>query len=143
MNPYRGGRCRGLEACQVSPGSSQCTSLIARQELTQADLVHDGDASLLGLGVKLLHGGGDIAGGDDMLLVADGRLDDGGVVGVGDQADGQVVLGDGGIESSRVVDVDGDRVGIGNALGELLGGLEGSASWARGEASMLAMHDCV
>lgn len=62
-----------------------------------------------------------------MLLVSDGGLDDGGVVGVRDQADDQVVLGNGSIESLFVVDVEGDGRGKVDALGELLCFLESSA----------------
>lgn len=40
------------------------------------NLVHDGDTSLLALLIKLEHGGADIASGDDVLLGADGGLDD-------------------------------------------------------------------
>lgn len=62
-----------------------------------------------------------------MLLVSDGRLDDGGVVGVGDQADDQVVLGNGSIEGLFVVDVEGDGRGKVDTLGELLCLFESSA----------------
>lgn len=64
-----------------------------------------------------------------MLLVADGRLDDGSVVGVGDQADDEVVLGHLGVEGLLVADVDGGRRGVLDALGELLGRLEGPAGY--------------
>lgn len=97
----------------------------------ETDLVHDGDASLLSLGVQLSHGRRDVTCGNDMLLVADGGLDDSSVVCVGDQADGQVVLGDLLIESLGIRDVERDRVGVGNALGKLLGGGLGSASWRK------------
>lgn len=99
---------------------------------TYTNLVHDGDAGILGLLVKLHHGRGDVAGGDDILLISDGGLDDGGVVCVGDQANDQVVLGNGSIESLFVVDVEGDGSGKLDALGELLGTFESSAGW--GEA---------
>lgn len=62
-----------------------------------------------------------------MLLVSDGRLDDGGVVGVRDQANDQVVLGDGSIEGLFVVDIEGDGRGKVDALGELLCLFESSA----------------
>lgn len=93
----------------------------------EADLVHDGDAGLLGGGVQLQHGRADVAGGDDMLLLADGRLDDLGVEGVWDQGDDEVVLGDGGVEGLCVVDIEGGRLCALDAGGELLGGLEGPA----------------
>lgn len=94
----------------------------------KTDLVHDGDTGLLGLLVKLHHGGGDIAGGDDVLLLADGRLDDGRVESVGDQADDQIVLGDLGVESGIVGDIERDGGGVLNTGGQLLGRLESSAS---------------
>lgn len=103
----------------------------------EADLVHDGDAGLLGSGVQLQHGRADVAGGDDMLLLADGRLDDLGVEGVRDQGDNEVVLGDGGVKGLRVVDIEGGRLGALDASGELLGGREGPAG-CRG-ASGLAL----
>jgi hypothetical protein len=62
-----------------------------------------------------------------MLLLADGRLDDLGVEGVGDQGDDEVVLGDGSVEGLCVVDIEGLRPGILDAGGELLGGQEGPA----------------
>lgn len=43
------------------------------------NLVHDSDTGLLALLIKLHHGGADIAGGDNVLLGADSRLDDHGV----------------------------------------------------------------
>lgn len=63
-----------------------------------------------------------------MLLLTDGGLDDGGVEGVGDQADDEVVLGNLSVESLVIVDVEGDGGGALDASGEGLGGLEGAAS---------------
>lgn len=48
---------------------------------------------------------------------------------VGDQADDQVVLGDGGVEGLVVSDIKRDRVGELDALGELLSSFYGSASY--------------
>lgn len=45
----------------------------------QTNLVHDGDTGLLALLIKLHHGGADIAGRDNVLLGADGGLDNHGV----------------------------------------------------------------
>ena len=87
----------------------------------EPNLVHDSHPRLLGLGVQLRHGRRHVARGNDMLLAADRRLDDLGVVGVGDQADGQIVLGDLGVQGLLVVDIERNGVGIGNALGEALG----------------------
>lgn len=94
---------------------------------TQANLVHDGDAGILALLVELQHGRGNVAGGDDVLLLTDGGLDDSGVEGVGDQADDEVVLGDLGVEGLVVGNIERDGSGILDAGGESLGGLEGSA----------------
>ena len=88
--------------------------------MTYTNLVHDGDAGGLGLGIELHHGGGDIAGGNDVLLLADSRLDDGSVEGVGDQADDEIVLGNLSIESLVVGDIERDGGGVLDALGELL-----------------------
>ena len=72
----------------------------------QTNLVHDGDTSLLALLIQLHHGGGDVAGRDDVLLLADGRLDDGGVECVGDERDDNVDLGNLGVEGLSIVDVE-------------------------------------
>jgi hypothetical protein len=70
------------------------------------NLVHDGDTSLLCLSIELHHGGRDVRGGDDVLLLADGRLDDGRVERIGDQADDDVNFGDFRIEGLVVVDIE-------------------------------------
>lgn len=62
-----------------------------------------------------------------MLLLADGRLDNGGVEGVGDQANDKVVLGDLGVEGLRVGNIERDGGGVLDADRESFGGLEGSA----------------
>lgn len=46
---------------------------------------------------------------------------------VGDQADGEVVFGDFGVEGLLVTDVERDGRGELDAGGKLLGGLEGTA----------------
>lgn len=51
------------------------------------------------------------------------------MVGVGDEADDDVVLGNGGIEGLVVVDVEGDGRGQLDAGRELLCAFEGSAGW--------------
>lgn len=66
-----------------------------------------------------------------MLLLADGRLDDLGVVGVGDQGDDEVVLADRGVEGLRVVDIEGNGAGVLNTGRELLSRGEGSAGCVR------------
>ena len=95
----------------------------------ETDFVHDGDAGFAAALVESLHGWRHVAGCHDVLALADGGLDDGGVVGVGDQADDEVDGGDGGVEGGGIGDVEGDGVGIFDAGGELLGGLEGAAGW--------------
>lgn len=96
---------------------------------TKANLVHDGDAGLLGGLVQLHHGGRDVARGDDVLLGPDGGLDDGRVPGVGDQADDEVVLGDLGVEGRVVAGIERDGGGALDAIGELLGRLERAAGF--------------
>lgn len=92
-----------------------------------ADLVEDGDAGFLALGVEGLHGGGDVGSSDYVLLLADGGLDDGGVVGVGDQADDKVDLCDLRVESVGVGDIEADGGGVADAFCEGLGLLESAA----------------
>jgi hypothetical protein len=110
----------------------------------KTDLVHDSDTSLLGGGIELHHGGRDVGGCDDILLLADGRLDDGGVECVGDQADDNVNLGDFSVEGLVVVDIElrklvlqvncsaevsyADSCRVGYALGQSLCLLESPAS---------------
>lgn len=65
-----------------------------------------------------------------MLLDLDGGLNDGGVEGVGDERDDEVVLADLLLEGVRVGDIEGDRRGVLKAFGELLGGLERAAGYA-------------
>ena len=96
--------------------SERCSQEKTPKSATHSDLVHDGDSSVLCLLFELQHSGRDVARGNDILLVADGRLDDGGVVGVGNQADHDGYLGDFGIESGFIVDIklNGQRgIGVG------------------------------
>lgn len=62
-----------------------------------------------------------------MLLLGDGGLENGGVVGVGDQADDNGVLANLVLQGVGVVDVEGDWVAVLQALGELLGRLKRTA----------------
>ena len=98
-------------------------------QLTKANLVHDGDAGLLGGLVQRHHGGRDVARGDDVLLGPDGGLDDGRVPGVGDQADDEVMLGDLGVEGRVVAGIERDGGGALDAVGELLGRLKRAAGF--------------
>jgi hypothetical protein len=70
------------------------------------NLVHDGDTGLLCLCIKLHHRGRDVRGCDDILLLADSRLDDSSVVCVGNQADDDIDFGDFSIEGFVVVDIE-------------------------------------
>jgi hypothetical protein len=64
-----------------------------------------------------------------VLLLGDGSLDDGGVEGVGDQADNNAVLANLVLEGGRVGDIERDGAAVLEALAELLGRLEGTAGW--------------
>lgn len=79
----------------------------------QANLVEHNDACIFGSLIELPHGGADIAGGDDMGLALDSGLDHLCVVGVRNQGDNEIVVGDGLAESFFVVDVERDGIGVG------------------------------
>lgn len=127
----------GQAAAEALEGEDLATSLVGTVDEVdgvevvdagvEANLVHDGDSGGLGLGVELQHGRRDVRCGDDVLFGLDGGLDDDGVEGVGDQRDGQVVGGDGGLKGGRVVDIEADGLGVGVAGRERLGGLERAA----------------
>lgn len=76
-----------------------------RKERTQADLVHDSDSGILALLVQLHHSGGDVASSDDILLLANGRLDDGGVESVRNERNDYVDLADLLIEGVAVIHI--------------------------------------
>lgn len=60
--------------------------------------------------------------------------------GVWDQGDDEVVLGDGGVKGLCVVDIEGGGLGVLDAGGELLGGLEGPAGCREvGEAVQVSL----
>jgi hypothetical protein len=99
-----------------------------RKEPTQPDLVHDSDAGILALLVKLQHSRRNVARGDDMLLLTDGRLDDGSVEGVGNQADNKVVLRQLGVQGLVVGNIERDGGGILNTGRESFGRFKSSAS---------------
>lgn len=106
------------------------TSSTSTNEYTyrvQTDLVHDRDTSLLALLVQLHHGRRDVRRRHDILLGADGRLDDQRVEGVGDQGDGQVILLKNLVQRIGVVDVEGNRLGVLETFAQFPGALEGSA----------------
>lgn len=111
------------------------------------NLVHNSDAGLLALLIKLHHSRANIASCDNVLLSADSGLDDHGVESwlncqpgpkvrnkltgsghtVRDQGNDKVVLGELGIEGLLIVDIEGDGSGILDTSGEGLGGLKGTA----------------
>lgn len=93
----------------------------------KTDLVHDCDASLLSILLQLHHGRGDVRSSDYILLGADSSLDDGSVMDVWDEGDDELDLGQLGVQGSRVIDVQGDGVGVLDALAKPLGALEGTA----------------
>lgn len=64
-----------------------------------------------------------------MLLLADGGLNHGGVEGVWDKGDDEVVLGDGIVQGLLIGDVEGDWGRVFDALGELLCALKCTAGW--------------
>ena len=94
----------------------------------QTNLVHDDDTSLLALFLERLHGRGNVRGGDHVLLVPNGRLDDRGVVDVGDEGDDEITVGHGGVEGFRVGRVHLNAGGTGERSDHLFGELDGSAS---------------
>lgn len=98
------------------------------RKLTQANLVHDSDTSLLALLVEFLHSRRDIRGGDNILLSANSRLDNSGVESVGDQRDDQVGLLHSLVQGSIIADIEGDGLGVLEARGKRLGTLKGTAS---------------
>lgn len=96
---------------------------------TKTNLVHDSDSSILGLLVQLHHGGGNVARGHNILLLSDRRLDDGSMEGVRNQADDQVMLGNLGIQSLGIGNIERNRCRELHASGQALGSLEGSACY--------------
>ena len=78
----------------------------------QADLVHNRYASFLDLCFQLLHCGRNIAGCDDVFLLADCGFDDSGVIGVRNQGNNDVMFLDLLVQSCFVVDIERDCGGI-------------------------------
>ncbi|PYH47980.1 uncharacterized protein BP01DRAFT_353875 [Aspergillus saccharolyticus JOP 1030-1] len=90
------------ERGDLAPGLMDLVDGLHRVEVVdarlKANLVEDGHAGGLGGGVERSEGWGGEAGGDDGLAVGDGGLHDRGVVGVGDEEDDEVGVGDGRLE---------------------------------------------
>lgn len=70
------------------------------------DLVEHGDARLFSRSIKLHHGGRDVRGCDNVLLLADGGLDHSSVISVRNQADNNIDLSNLSIEGFSVVDIE-------------------------------------
>ena len=92
------------------------------------NLVHDGDTSSLGLSIKLHHSRRDIAGCDNVLLVSDSRLDDGGMEGIWDQTDHEIDLCDFGVKVFLLVDIERDSLSVFDTSAKLLSTCKSSAS---------------
>lgn len=97
----------------------------------QTDLVQDRNACLCGLVLEFQHGRGDVAGCDDILLLANGRFDDSGMEGIRDQRDDQVDFGNFGVECFVVGDIEGDGTGVLDASSKGFGTLERSTGYIR------------
>lgn len=86
--------------------------------------------------MELLHSRGDVRCGDDILLGLDSGLDDGDVVCVRDQRDGDIVLGDGLLEGGGVIDVEADGLCVVVGTCEVLGRSESTASNSNMDAGL-------
>lgn len=95
---------------------------------TEANLVHDCDSGILALLVQLHHCGGNVAGRDNVLLFANSRLDDIDMIDVWNQADDQVMLGNFGVQSIVVQDIDRGRCGKFVVTRKFSSGLQSSTS---------------
>lgn len=93
------------------------------------NLVHDSDTSSLGLSIKLHHSRRDIAGCDNILLVSDSGLDNGGMEGIWDQTDHEIDLCDFGVKVFLLVDIKRDGLSVFDTSAKLLSTREGSASY--------------
>lgn len=102
----------------------------------KADLVHNDDTSLLRLLVEFSDSRGNVAGGHNVGLPFDGGLDDGGVVGIGDERDDEVVGSNFALEVSSGVNVKGDGARVGKAIDQALGGRERPASYTTIKSSL-------
>ncbi len=95
----------------------------------KSNLVHDCDTCFLGGMVELCHRWRDIAGGDDMLPLTNGRLDHSHMVGVRDEADHQVMQLHLRVQLRCVRDIQSKRRDIREAISKLLGALQTPAGW--------------
>ncbi len=74
-----------------------------------ANLVKDGDPSLLGSSVQLGHGRRDIRRRHDVALVFDGRENDADVVRIGNQRNDEIRVGNRSVQVGVVEDIEGER----------------------------------
>lgn len=95
----------------------------------KTDLVHNDDTSLLRLLVELSDSRGNVAGSHNVGLALDGGLDDGGVVGIGDERDDEVMSSNFALEISSGVNVKGDGARVRKAIDQALGGRERPAGY--------------
>ena len=117
------------------PGSAKTSACLihryhsnaSKWKPTQANFVHDRNARILALLVELHHGRRNVARGNDMLLLPDGRLDHSSVEGIGDQANNKIVLGDLGVQGLRIGNIERDGSGILDADRKSFGRLQGPA----------------
>ena len=102
----------------------KCASFIS-----YSNLVHNSDSCVLCLLFKLKHAWGYITCGHNILLLSDGRLDDGRVEGVRDQTNDKIVLCYSSVKGFGVSDIEGDWLCKLDTLGELLCAVKISAGW--------------
>lgn len=95
----------------------------------KANLIHDNDARPFHLLIQLTHSRTHIACCDYMCLAFDGRLDDGRMVGIRNQRDNKIDIGNGSFERTSGVDVKGDGGCAGKGRGKGFGRSEGAACW--------------
>ena len=93
----------------------------------KTDLIQNHNPRLTRLLIQRAQSRGDVARGDNVRLALDGGLNDGGVVGVGNEGDDEVVGGHSLLKSGSIVDVQRDGGRVGKVGSEGLGGLEGAA----------------
>lgn len=103
----------------------------------KTNLVHNDNTSLLRLLIELSDSRGNVAGSHNVGLAFDGGLNDGGVVGVGDERDDEVVGGNFALEVSGGVNVKGDGARVRKAVDQALGGRERPAGYRTINSSLL------
>lgn len=97
--------------------------------ISYSNLVHNSNSGVLCLLFKLEHAWGDITCGHNILLLSDGRLDDGRVEGIRDQTNDKIVLCYSSVKGFQIGDIEGDWLCQLDTLGELLCVVKISAGW--------------